>query len=82
MTFIDQTTSKFPVDALTKLKPKESPSMKILTLNSDDTNAEKETSDLQTGRIGLAAVADKDYKIHITVEKNTVETGQDDFWFS
>ena len=30
------------------------------------------------------ATADEssDYKIHITVENNTVETGQDDFWFS
>ena len=56
--------------------------MKTLTLNSVDTNADKETSDLQTGHVGLAAVADKDYKIHITVENNTVETGQDNFWFS
>ena len=51
--------------------------MKILTLNSD----EKTASDPQTDRIGLAAAADKDYKIHIKVENKTVETGQDDFWF-
>ena len=64
-------------------KPMETPSMKLLTLNSDDKNAEKEpTSDPQPGRLGLAAVADKDYKIYIKVENKTVETGQDDFWFS
>ena len=57
--------------------------LKLLTLNSDDKSAEKEpTSDPQPGRISLAAVADKDYKIHIKVENKTVETGQDDFWFS
>ena len=63
-------------------RPKESPSMKIMTQHSDDTHADKETSDLQTGRVGLAAVADKDYKITIKVTNNTVETGTEDFWNS
>ena len=64
-------------------KPMESPSMKILTLNSDEKTAEKETaSDPPTGHIGLTAAADKDYKIHIKVENKTIENGQNDFWFA
>ena len=63
-------------------RPQDSPSMKIMTHHSDDTHADKETSALQTGRVGLAAVADKDYKITIKVTNNTVETGTEDFWNS
>ena len=63
-------------------RPQDSPSMKIMTHHSDDTHADKETSALRTGRVGLAAVADKDYKITIKVTNNTVETGTEDFWNS
>ena len=76
---IQQIPEKVP-DSLHK--PQESPSMMMMTQHSDNTKADKKTSDLQTGRVGLAPVADKDYKITIKVENNTVETGTEDFWFS
>ena len=58
--------------------PQDSPSMKH---HSDETHDQKDTPTLQTGRVGLPAVVDKDYKITIQVSNNTAETG-DDFWNS
>ena len=59
--------------------PQDSPSMKH---HSDETHDKKETPALQTGRVGLPAVADRDYKITISVTNNTAETGTEDFWNS
>ena len=60
-------------------RPQDSPSMKH---HSDDTHDKKDTPTLQTGRVGLPAVADRDYKITISVSNKTAETGTEDFWNS
>ena len=64
------------------LHRKDSPSMTHHSDETHETHADKEPSALQTGRIGLAPVVDKDYKITIQVTNNTVESGTDDFWNS
>ena len=58
-------------------RPQDSPSMKH---HSDDTHDKKDTPTLQTGRVGLPAVADRDYKITISVSNKTADT--EDFWNS
>ena len=63
------------------LHRKDSPSMNIKTHHSDETHADKGPSAPQTGRVGLAPVVDKDYKITIQVTNNTVEPTED-FWNS
>ena len=60
---------------------KDSPSMKSVSHHSDETKDDKDPSALQNGRVHLAPVMDKDYKITIQVSNNTGET-TDDFWNS
>ena len=62
------------------LHRKDSPSMNSVSHHSDETKDDKDPSALQNGRVNLAPVMDKDYKITIQVSNNTGET--DDFWNS